>query len=72
MYCLKCRRVIQTENITTSTSKIDILTRRGQYITCGKTKTQFVKRLAGVGNFLIIFVNKLPFGMYLPGHNFTD
>ena len=43
MYCLKCRRVTESENITAATSKIDRLMRRGQGITCGKTKTQFVK-----------------------------
>ena len=44
MYCLKCRRVTETENITTATSKNVILMRREQCITCGKIKTQFVKR----------------------------
>ena len=44
--------------------------RRGQRITCGKTKTQFVKR--GVsGSFLNTFVNKLPFEMHIPGLNFS-
>ena len=45
--------------------------RRGQCITCGKTKTQFVKRRAAGGSFLNIFVNKFPLEMHLPGHNFT-
>ena len=45
--------------------------RRGQYITCGKTKTQFVKKGAAGGRFLNTLVNKLPFEMHLPGHNFT-
>ena len=44
--------------------------RRGQCITCGK-QTQFVKKGAAGGNFLNTLVNKLPFGMHLPGHNFT-
>ena len=42
MYCLKSRRVTETENITTATYKNGRLMRRGQCITCGKTKTQFV------------------------------
>ena len=42
MYCLKCRRVTETENIATSTSRSGRLIRRGQCITCGKNKTQFV------------------------------
>ena len=39
MYCLQCRRVTETENITTATSKNGRLMRRGQCATCGKTKT---------------------------------
>ena len=57
MYCLKCRHVTQTENITTATSKNGRLMRRGQGV-------------AG-GSFLNTFVNRLPFEMHLPGHNFT-
>ena len=67
MYCLKCRRVTETENITTAASKNGRLMRRGQYITCENTKTQFIKSDATGGSFL----NKLPFEMHLPGHNFT-
>ena len=36
-----------------------------------KTKTQFVKKGAAGGSFLNTLVNKLPFEMHLPGHNFT-
>ena len=42
MYCLKCRRVTETANITTFTSKNDRLMRRGLCVTCGKIKCQFV------------------------------
>ena len=42
MCCLKCRRVTETENIATAMSKNGRLIRRGQCITCRKTKTQFV------------------------------
>ena len=38
---------------------------------CGKTKTQFVKRGATGASVLDTLVNKLPFEMHLPGHNFT-
>ena len=69
MYCLKC--VTETENITTATSRNSRLMRRGQCITCEKTKTQFVKKEVAGGTFLITLVKKLPFGMHLPGHNFT-
>ena len=36
-----------------------------------KTKTKFVKKGAAGGSFLKTLVNKLPFEMHLPGHNFT-
>ena len=36
-----------------------------------KTKTQFVKKWAAGGSFLNTFLNKLPFEIDLPGHNFT-
>ena len=71
MYYLKCRRVTETENITTATSKNGKLMRRGQCITCGKTKTQFIKRDVTGRSFLNTLVNKLPFEIHLPGHNFT-
>ena len=35
-----------------------------------KTNTQFIKRDATGGSFLNSLVNKLPFEMHLPGHNF--
>ena len=57
MYCRKCLRVIETENITTATYKNDRLMRRGYCIACGKTKTQFVKRGSAGGSFLNTLVN---------------
>ena len=44
MYCLKYRRITETENITTTVSKNSRLMRRGQCVTCGKIKTQFIKK----------------------------
>ena len=71
MYCLRCRRVTETENITAAASKNGRLMRRGQCITCDKTKTQFVKKGAAGGGFLNTLVNNLPFDMHLPGYNIT-
>ena len=68
MYCLKCRRVTETEYITTATSKNCRLMRRGQCITCEKTKTQFIKSDATGGSFLNTLVSKLPFEMHIAGH----
>ena len=45
--------------------------KRGQCITCGKTNTRFMKSDATGGSFLNTLVNKLPFEMHLPGHNFA-
>ena len=71
MYCLKCRRVTETKNIATDTSKNGRLMRRGQCVICEKTKTQFIKRDATGESFLNTLVNKFPFEMHLPEHNFT-
>ena len=71
MYCLKCRRVTETENIANTMSKNDRLMRRDQCAICGKTKYQFVKKGTAGGILLNSLVNKLPFEMHLPGHNFA-
>ena len=71
MYCLKCRRVTETENIANTMSKNGRLMKRGQCVIWGKTKCQFVKKGTAGGSFLNSLVNKLPFEMHLPGHNFT-
>ena len=71
MYCLKCRCVTETENITTVTSNNDRLMRRSQCVTCLKIKCKFVKKEVAGGSILNCLVNKLPFEMHLPGHNFT-
>ena len=67
----KCRRITETENITTAVSKNSRLMRRGQCVACGKIKTEFIKKGTAGGSFLNSLVNKLPFEMHLPGHNFT-
>ena len=71
MYCSKCRRVTETENIANAMSKNGRLMRRGKCVKCGKTKCQFVKKGTAGGSFLNSLVNKLPFEMHLPGHNFA-
>jgi Domain of unknown function (DUF5679)/Phospholipase A2-like domain len=69
MYCLKCKTQTETKNVQQITSKNNRPMMRGQCAVCGKIKTQFVKH-AGSGFFNTI-INKLPFEMHLPGHNFT-
>ena len=56
MYCVKCRRVTETEYITISTFKNGRLMRRGQCITCAKTMTQFIKSDAIGGSLLILWL----------------
>ena len=71
MYCLEYRRVTETENIATAAPRNGRLMRHGKCITCGKTKTQFIKNDTTGGSFLNTLMYKLPFEMHLPGHNFT-
>ena len=63
--------ITETVNIATVTSKNCRLMRRGQCVTCGKIKCKFVKKEVDGGSFLNSSMNKLPFEMHLPGHNFT-
>ena len=44
--------------------------KRGTCIICGTTKTQFIRAQKG-GSLLNKAINKLPFEMHLPDHNFT-
>ena len=55
MYCLKCRRVTESENITTATSNNDRLMRREQCITCGKLSLNSSKVMLPLEVFLILW-----------------
>ena len=55
MYCLKYRRVTETENINTTTSKIGKLMRRGQCVTIGKLRLNLLKKELLVEVFLILW-----------------
>ena len=54
MYGLKCRCVTETKNIATATFKNGRLMRRGQSVTCRKTKTQFINEMLPLKDFLIV------------------
>ena len=71
MYCLRCRCVTETENITITTSKNWRTNEAWSIRHMQKTKTQFIKSDATGGSFLNSVVNKLPFEMHLPGQYFT-
>ena len=61
MYCVKCRRVTATENVTTATLKNCRLMRSGQGIKCGKTKTQFVRKKELLVEVFLILCEQTPF-----------
>ena len=68
MYCVKCKKHTETENVQLFTARNSRLMQRGICALCGHKKTQFVKSGSGLFNKA---VNKLPFELHLPGHNFT-
>ena len=55
MYCLKCRRVTETENIATATSKNGRLMRRDQCVTCRKLRLNSSKEMPPVKVVLILW-----------------
>ena len=71
MYCIRCKKITDTGAIQFVISKNDRNMKRGTCSICGITKTQFVKRDATGKGFMNGLINKLPFEMHLPGHNFT-
>ena len=56
MYCLKCRRVTETENIAIATSKNGRLMRRGQCVTCRRLRLNSSKEMLPVEAFLIVWL----------------
>lgn len=70
MYCVKCKKHTDTDNIQHVVTKNNRNMLRGVCVSCGSTKTQFVKLPEG-GSFLNSTINSLPFEMHLPGHSFT-
>ena len=56
MYCLKCRRATETENIAIATSKNGRLMRRGQCVTCGnKLRLNSSKEMLPVEAFIVVW-----------------
>lgn len=71
MYCVKCRKATETENVENVITKNGRHLVRGRCVVCGRTKTKFVAGTAGGELSLNSVINNLPFEMHLPGHNFT-
>ena len=68
MYCLKCKRITETENPEMFLSKNNRNMVKGRCKSCGKMKSKILQSGGGRINNLI---NGLPFEAHLPGHNFT-
>ena len=66
MYCLRCKRSTDTNDVMLHMSKNNKKMKRGTCASCGGMKTQFVGK--GIVNSVI---NKLPLELHLPGHSFT-
>ena len=71
MYCLRCKQNTDTDDIKFTITKNNKNMKRGTCRVCGMIKTQFVKQDAVGGGIMNRIINKLPFEMHLPGHNFT-
>ena len=54
IYCVKCRRLTETEQITIASSKNGRLMKRGQCIKCGKLRLNSSKLMLPVEVFLIL------------------
>ena len=70
MYCVKCKKATDISGVQFVDSKNGRNMKRGTCVTCGMTKTQFIKEQKG-GSLLNKVINNLPVEMHLPGHNFT-
>ena len=71
MYCLRCKQNTDTDAIQFVITKNGRNMKRGTCRVCRMIKTQFVKQDAVGGGIMNRIINKLPFEMHLPGHNFT-
>ena len=70
MYCVKCKKATDTSEVQFVVSRNGRNMKRGVYVICRTTKTQFIK-VQEEGSLLNKTINTLPFEMHLPGHNFT-
>ena len=71
MYCLKCKKQTDTNNITDVISKNGMKMKQGYCNICGIKKSTFVKGVKSGGSYLNNTINSLPFELHLPGHSFT-
>ena len=53
MYCVKCKRHTETNDVQLFTAKNGLLMQRGFCVHCGKVKTPFVKTGTGIFNKVV-------------------
>jgi len=72
LYCAKCKKVTDTVSLQKVITKNNRNMLKGRCIVCNSAKTKFVAK-DGINGTGIVnsFINKMPFEMHLPGHNFT-
>ncbi len=64
MYCVKCKKKTETNNITQVRTKNNRLMLKGVCTICGKNKSSFVSNKRGEGFSLNNFVNNLPIELH--------
>ena len=64
MYCVKCKKKTETNNITQVRTKNNRLMLKGVCTICGKNKSSFVSNKSGQGFSLNNFVNNLPIELH--------
>lgn len=67
MYCVRCKQKTLDHSEKIETTKNNRTMKKAVCGVCGCKKCQFVNGSGFVNNM----INKLPFEMHLPGHNFT-
>ena len=64
MYCVKCKKKTETNNITQVQTKNNRLMLKGVCTICEKNKSSFVSNKRGEGFSLNNFVNNLPIELH--------
>jgi hypothetical protein len=80
IYCLKCKKRTNTVDLINVLTKNNRKMLKGKCAVCGTIKNKFIVNTASTlkgggtivtGANLNSMINKLPFELHLPGHNFT-
>lgn len=71
MYCLKCKKNTETNNVEIVVTKNSRKMEKGRCRICNTVKCRFIKDSKTGSSILNKAINNLPFEMHLPGHSFT-